>query len=504
MSLPRSGEPGGSAPSIGARSFGIRAHGRDNGLREGATMPVARSAGVIAAAIGLVVSGSTRAQDVSRNELVRKLQELRGKVEQLETKQQQQQQQQQQEQAGRSDSRVVDETVARVLADADRRSRFLMQDVSITGGFDSERSRYFLASSDGNWLLMPGVLFQFRNTTNFREGTKNGDDDLQNGFEVRRMRLIFEGTAFTPDLYYKFQWETNSSTGSVFLQDAFVRYTFAKEWGFQVGQFYDVLYHEQSMLDQYTLAADRSLVNGLIGGGQTERVQGAMLMYDNKEHWRGQLLFHDGFNSDNTDFTDTGGGGTSFVGVTPTDFGFSGRMEYFFSGTRKAYDDFTALDTKQDLLVVGGGFDYTDGNRGSVLFHTVDAQYENTNGLGIYAAFLGTYRDIRSPGAALPPVGDFYDWGFLVQGSYLFTPKLEVFARYDFTKLDDDALAAGAEDNVYEITLGVNHYFQRHNVKLTLDGTWLPNGSPTAVRGLGVLVSDDDQFIFRGQFQLLI
>jgi hypothetical protein len=456
-----------------------------------------RSPVLIAAGIALAVSSVASAQEVSRDELMRKLQELRARVEQLEAKQQEQ------EQAAATDPRVVDETVARVLHDADRRSRFLMQDVTLTGGFDRERSRYFLASSDGNWLLMPGILFQVRNTTNFREGTKNGGDDLQNGFEIRRMRLFFEGTAFTPDLYYKFQWETNSSTGSVFLQDAFVRYTFAKDWGFQVGQFYDVTYHEQSMLDPYTLTADRSLVNALIGGGQTDRVQGAMLIYDNKEHWRGQLLLHDGFNSDNTDFTDTGGG-TAFVGVTPTDFGFSGRVEYFVTGTRKAYDDFTALGTKQDLLVVGAGFDYTDGSRGSVVFHTVDVQYENPNGLGLYAAYLGTYRDLRSAGAAPPPVGDFYDWGLLVQGSYLFTAKLEGFARYDFTKVDDDALPAGAEDNVHEITIGVNYYFQRHNVKLTLDGTWLPNGSPIAVKGLGVLVSDDNQFIFRGQFQLLI
>src|SRR6185369_12237917 len=128
-------------------------------------------------------SSVASAQDVSREELMRKLQSLRAKIEQIEAKQQEP------AQGAATDPRVVDETVARVLQDADRRSRFLMQDVSITGGFDRERSKYFLASSDGNWLLMPGILFQLRNTTNFREGTKNGDDDLQNGFEIRRMRL---------------------------------------------------------------------------------------------------------------------------------------------------------------------------------------------------------------------------------------------------------------------------------------------------------------------------
>jgi hypothetical protein len=227
------------------------------------------------------------------------------------------------------------------------------------------------------------------------------------------MRFYFVGNAFTPDLTYRFQWEAGSNGGGVFLQDAFVRYRFADQWAVQAGQFYDEYSHEQSMLDPFMLAADRSLINALIGGGQTERVQGVMLLYDDHERWAARGALHDGANSDNTDWTEAGGGG-AFIGVTDTNFGAFGRLEYFFSGTRQAYETFTALGTTEDLLV------------------------------------------------------------------------------------------AGAEDQFHEFTIGGNYYYRKHNVKLTIDFTYLPNGVPINLPALGFLASDDDEFVIRAQFQLFI
>lgn len=434
-----------------------------------------------------------------RDALMRELAELRQKVERLEAQQQQQQ---------TIDQRVVDETVQRVIADAQQRSQVISMEpaVSLTGGFDDEKRRFFLRSADGNFLLMPGFLTQIRYTANWNQGAEpDGDDQTETGWEIRRMRMFFEGNVFTPDLMYKFQFETNSEGGGVFLQDAWIRYRFATNWAFQIGQFKDIPYHEESTLDQYLLAADRSFINALIGGGQTERTQGVMLMYDDRDHWRGQLLFGDGYNTDNTDFTDTSGG-TTFIGVTPTDFGFSGRLEYFASGKRQSYDQFTALGNKEDLLVFGGGFDWSQGDGGNVIFQTVDVQWENTHGFGLYGAWLGTWQDITSTRTAppgLPPEGNFYNWGFLVQGSYLFTEKLEGFARYDYTFLDDDAIN-GSDGDVQEITVGINYYFKLQNVRMTIDATWLPDGSPINLKGLGILAGDENQFIIRGQFQLLL
>jgi hypothetical protein len=106
-----------------------------------------------------------------------------------------------------------------------------------------------------------------------------------------------------------------------------------------------------------------------------------------------------------------------------------------------------------------------------------------------------------------------YDFGFVAQAGYLLNDKCEVFGRYDFTAVDDDApgtLSAGAaaagSDDIHEITVGMNYFMKAHAAKFTVDLSWLPNGSPVNATGVDVLgqTSDDDQFVLRAQFQLLL
>jgi hypothetical protein len=433
--------------------------------------------------------GAARGAEVpSREELVQQLDELKARVAQLEASQ-----------AQAVNARDVDEVVKSVLRDAERRSRLLADNGGLTAGFD--KGRFFIRSEDGNYLLMPAFIFQARFVTNWNQA---GDGNTDSGFEIRRMRLIFEGHAVTPDLQYKFQWETRSNDGEIFLQDAWARYKFATKWRFQAGQFKDAIHHEEAMVDQLVLTADRSFINALIGGGNIDRIQGVMLMYDDGARLRFNLVAHDGYNTKNTNFTDTGGG-SAFVGVTELDFGFSARAEYFVMGTAKQYDDFTALDNTQDLLVLGAGVDWSQGGDNDVVFHTADAQWENSTGLGVYGALLGMWRDIADPaGAGAVPQGDYYDWGGLIQAGYLLAKKCEVFGRYEYIDVDGDALAAGAEDTLHELTVGTNYYWSGHKAKITLDLSWLPSGSPVALPALGVLAGDDDQFILRAQFQLVL
>jgi hypothetical protein len=58
---------------------------------------------------------------------------------------------------------------------------------------------------------------------------------------------------------------------------------------------------------------------------------------------------------------------------------------------------------------------------------------------------------------------------------------------------------------VHEITVGLNYFVYGHNAKFTLDATWLPNGTPVADDGAGILSNDgNSEFILRAQFQLVI
>lgn len=191
------------------------------------------------------------------------------------------------------------------------------------------------------------------------------------------------------------------------------------------------------------MAVDRSLVDALIGGGQTNRVQGGSMIYD-EDQFRGEIGVDDGYNGTNDAAYGAAGSGAvvgAGAGLSPTDWGSFGRGEYLAIGERgpeldpfNEYDQFTARGDKQTILVLGGGFDYSESGANKILFHTVDAQFNTTSGWAFYGAYLAAYRNLytnRGVGA-----GSYYDSGFLVQAAYLATTRFEPFIRWDYTHLD--------------------------------------------------------------------
>jgi outer membrane murein-binding lipoprotein Lpp len=444
---------------------------------------------MVAGALGMGATGSAAwAAEPTTDELMRQIEQLQSKVQQLENKQEQQ-----------LSAKDVDATVDRVLRDAERRSQ-LMQMEGFTAGYDNG---FKLRSADGNFLLNPYFQFQFRNTTNFTDGRAvfdadddiigfDDDEDVQNGFEVRRAKFGFRGNAFTPDLTYNFRWETDESGGGVTLEEATVQYQFADDMAVRIGQWKDDWTHEETVSSSRQLAADRSLLNELLGGGQTDYVQGIMLVFNPQDSaWRASVAYHDGANTDNTDWQENTGG---IAAVGGPNFGVSGRVDYKFSGDWRSYDDFTAMNNNDNLFVVGAGVDFTQGGDNDIWFHTVDVQWENTNGLALYGAYVASWADTDPD--------DVYNWGALGQVGYMFNETTEVFGRVDYTQFDFDT--ASGDDDFAEATVGMNYYWRGHAAKFTVDITWLFNGSPTDVTGIGVLAGDDDQFVIRGQFQLLI
>jgi hypothetical protein len=383
----------------------------------------------------------------------------------------------------------VDATVSSVLSDADRRSQLLADGGGVGAGWMDGGFR--IRSADGNYELQPFAQFQFRHVLNLTDGGDDEESDFESGegFEVRRMKFGIQGTAVSPKLGYHFRWASDRNGGALNLEQAFVTYAFADNMRVKAGQWKDNWTHEESVSSGRQLAVDRSLLNEMIAGGETDYVQGVALMWDGGAI-RGELAWHDGANSDNTNFQDQG-----------SNFGISGRLEGLLQGDWKAYDDFSAMNNRRSLLAVGGGFDWTQAGDTNVFYHTVDVQWENTAGLGVYGAYVGRWVDLG--GADDDSVCDF---GILGQVGYLFNRDWEAFGRFSWVMMDDEFLAPDAEDNVLELTIGVNYFIRGHNAKFTIDGTWLPNGSPENQTGIGVVgqPDDNDQFILRTQFQLMI
>jgi hypothetical protein len=381
----------------------------------------------------------------------------------------------------------VNSVVDSVLKDAERRSQLLADG---GGGFLGgwENGKFTIRSADGNYSLSPGIWLQFRSVTNVNDRSGGeGGNNLDNGFELRRLKLSFEGNAITKDLTYGIVWATDRKNGNLVNEEAWARYAFADNWAVKVGQYKELIYQETATSSKRKLAVDVSLAGQILFGGDTYS-QGIELDYgDHDEALRALVGISDGYGSVNTNFQDPP--------ANPFDFGVYGRVEYKLLGDWKSYTDATALGNKHDLLVIGAGGDWSQNGDQSIYRPAIDLQWE-TGPFGVFAGLIGRYTDSNSGSST-------FDWGAVAQLGYLINSRWEIFGRYDLLKLDN--VAAGKEDTFHELTLGVNYYLKGHNAKVTFDGGWLPNGSPSNADAIGVLSNNgENEFYIRGQFQLVL
>ena len=454
------------------------------------------AAGVLAAGAGLFGLGPVAAAaEPTQQELLEQIKALRAQVEQLETRQNRQA-----AQAGApAPGLPADEgaTVDSVLRDAEGRSAHLKPFMFQTGLADlpagRDKGKFFIRSADGEFSFSPTFQFQFRYVANLRDGEGGDVDDdgtAEEGFELRRMKFGAEGKAFKK-FEYKFVWFTERSGGAVRLEDAIVKYQLAEDVNLVMGQFKDPVHHEELVSSSKQLGADRSLVNELLGGGFTDRVQGVGLEYK-RGPWEIFAIFHDGVESLNTNFRDPP--------ANDSDYGAAARVEYILFGDKKYYGDFTALGNTGDMMALGGGVDFSGLEDNNALTYTFDWQYEFDR-TAVYAAFLGQNFIAHGGGDG---EDDITNIGGLVQAGYMLTDKWEAFGRYGLVSLDDDAVDEDEADDIHEIVGGVNYYLEGHNAKFTGDVTFLPEGSP-GESGLGILDSGgESQVVLRLQFQLLI
>jgi hypothetical protein len=420
------------------------------------------------------------------------------------------------------DQAQVSAAISQLIQDADAQSKLISTE-PLMSGYDPSVG-FVIRSDDGNFSLHPGIVMDFRYDANYREKIPAGGGgtsvpsrgyDVENGFDIARFRMLFSGN-FTQNITYYVQLQDDEGT-TFGLFDAYFTYHLGDESPLylRVGQFKDPVWHERNISEANLMAVDRTLVEYLLAGGQGSRVQGASLIYD-RDRLRAQLATHDGFDSINTSFFDTGGVGTGVggeSGVTPPNYGVSGRGEFLLIGDRTPGSDayaeydsgFTALGLKQNYLVAGAGMDYTEADRNNLFTPSADLTFDTTSGVALYAAYYGTIRDLKDNQGIVP--GNYYDNGFEAQAAYLVTRRIEPFARFDYVYLAPGSLAGQGivRHSVQEITVGANYYIYKQNAKITVDGSYLPNGSPTDANALGILKDTGrNEFVLRAQFQLAL
>jgi hypothetical protein len=473
----------------------------------------------------LVRASEPMASSPSQQELLDEVRALRAEVDQLKANQ------------TKAELRVtpannadVSGTEAAVEKDAEQHRPFSFLDAAAVTGFDGKG--FVLSDESGNNTLRPGYILQARNVAEWRQngkfGTPASSDDFEDGWEIRRAKFYFTGNLFTPDLTYRFQMANQVNGPSFALDDAWMAYNFYKgnlgKFAFKVGQYKVPVDHEEFEVgDEKQMSAERSLINDILGGGAIgPRSQGIELLWNsNDDRFHAETMLHDGSgtvvaggaagvagntpvnaattaaSSLNTNFTD---GKTAFSPVVGTAF----RGEWKAFGDWKNYIDFTARAVDKDLLVVGGGIDYTDAVNANYVHMELDAQYKTTSAISVYVAALGDYTDLRN---VATPTSNNFDYGGLLQVAYAIQKKYEPFFRVDAIKLDNDFTPV--HDVVSEFTLGMNYYFgtdgnDGNHVKFTLDGSYLPIG-PGPVNRLNedeLFNTFRNEFLIQAQFQL--
>lgn len=484
---------------------------------------------ILASAIGGTLGlGGSRvfAAEPGQQDLQEQIKDLQSKVDQLQAKQQAMQAQQQAEKAEQQ-AKEQQQTAGSVLSDADKHSSALDLE-GFTAGFKD--NRFTLQSADGRFVLRPWIHIQIRNSTSWRQDALgHGDDDTENGFELRRARLGFDGNLFSPAFTYFINWATvrgngsnnvnnssgtkigtvsNSLGGVPVLEEAWVKYNFQDTpWYVKAGQMHDPLDHEAIVGSKYR-APETSLTGDIFANTDTF-TQGATAIYDPHRQFRFEGGITDGIRAANTNFQDAPNNGINY------DWGLAARGEYKVMGRWRDYDQLTSYGDKEDLLVFGLGLDDSNGVHGLNSFsHTLDVQYATTTGWFFYGSYFGRYTRnnqgipngtfTSTSFGTFPHVGrDTYEFSLLGQAAYMIDGWIEPYGRYEYLKLA--GTPGGSNNNVNEFSLGSNFYLHGHNAKFTAEMMYLPNGIPVNDDTHDVLISNNRaEITFIAQFQLLL
>ena len=375
--------------------------------------------------------------------------------------------------------------VAEMLADAENRSSLLEG-----GHADSE--------------LKIGGTVQVRYLLNFTDDDGN-TDDFDSGFDIPRSDLSFSGKIYD-SIQYKLSFRADDSAD---LRDAWARWNWDNGWGLQLGQYKLPVWREDYTSSSRQLAVERSVVDDVFSPSRSQNIH---IDYTN-DNFQWFLAFSDGYDSDNTDYTDDSNTPAIPDRNGETDYAFTSRLNIKFAGDWKQFRDFTSApgsETASALGVAihweGGELDESTGGGFAnesydLLAWVVDFSYEG-DGWNLFAGYVGLYTDVDS-------LEDNTDHGFVVQGGfYIPDTDWERFARYDVVIPDGDR----ANDDAFNtLTFGTNRYLHGHNAKFTFDVVWyfdattdndLVEGFVAGNDTIGLRsTAEDDQVALRGQFQ---
>jgi hypothetical protein len=377
---------------------------------------------------------------------------------------------------------------AELIGDAASRTSLLEgEPTGASSGF--KNGKFFITDGGNNTLNFEGFM-QFRYIMDVRKDQPN-NADVTPGFQMRRTRLIFNGTVFDKNLSYQIQGDFDRGSGNFTQLDAYAKYAWDNGVYTKWGQYKLPLLHEELVSDPGQLTIERSVVNVVF---TANRVQAAELGWSDGKKFRVMGDFSDGINSLNTDFNS----------AAESDFALTGRGEWIFAGDDfKRFEDYTSWRDSSFAGLAGAAVHYQDGGQTgftvdrSVVEGTADVSVE---GNGWNAAAAAVIRRTEVAGGASTT-----DYGFLGQGGIFLSDQIELFGRYDVVIPD-------VGDPFNTITGGATYYISPHShaVQLSadlcyyLDDTTVSPVIPAGSTGTGFLADPNGgQWSLRLQMQVM-
>lgn len=376
-----------------------------------------------------------------------------------------------------------------------------------------------LEVSNSPYLLRINGWGQLRHTALDSDGV---NPDL-NQFQLKRARIVFAGSAFSPDFSYFVQLDGRSSSGDdLRLLDYFLTYDFGRHlWGcdkgtigFKTGKYKipftmarylsgrEFEFSDRSVASTY-FDVNRSLAWGLYGESRC---------CPTPISW--EVAVFNGLV--------TGGAETGSSGVLDNNFAYSGRIFSFPTGDWGT-GSLADLDGHQHLATrVGAGITNSTIDRAgtnefnrvrvvdsgatlaTILPTSVDAYNVSIYSLDLSTKFRGWsttveyyFRNIsRFEGTPLP---DLFDHGFWLQlGKFVVPGKVQLITRWSRVVGNSGSLGR-YDQSADEVAGGFVWYFRDQHAKLTVDVTHL-DGAPINSAALDIAPGEIG-WLFRSQIQ---
>lgn len=334
-----------------------------------------------------------------------------------------------------------------------------------------------IKSSDDKFSLNLRGRIQARATMT---ETPNDEKGPVTGFQVRRMRIVFQGNALGPDLTYYIQLafsnlDMESDLRSP-LRDAYFTWTIARDASLRVGQM-KVPYGRQRVVSSSALQmVDRSLVTSEFN---LDRDVGVHLFSKDLFGLGSRLGYS---------LAVFGGDGRNRIAER---FGllYSARVQVTPMGS---FDDYVEADIKREpkpklAIGISGAYNQNTNRPRSTFdtpYHGVHFDYVHAGadlllkwrGLSVSGEFFYRKADKNQRRALVDDVPTTQysrsGWGSFGQVGQMVTAGLELLVRYGYHKP-----LKGAEKAIpirHELGGGLSYYFREHNLKLQTDYFYLP------------------------------